>query len=169
MRLSGVGQLAAAVCTAFALGAGAAQADFRGGGVVFGFTDICAQHGWPVGSSTPAQVRYAASEDNPGGVPPSEVTISFPTGTEHLLLWGPLVPSTAFGGAAGRQIWGFFTFYANAPRIRVVQRVVTQRINPAGPATIPNAREVLVRLRVQNFNNLVGCAVTVTATLNRVN
>jgi hypothetical protein len=158
-----------AATAALTLGTGAAQADFRGGGALFAFTDACAQHGWAVGGAVPARIRYAASEDNPGGAPPSQVTIAFATGTEHFSLWGPFLPSTTFSGAAGRQIWSFFTFYSNAPRIRTVQRVVTQRINPVLPATIPNASEVVLRLRIQNFNNLVGCAVTMSATLRRAN
>jgi hypothetical protein len=167
--LSRVGRLAASICTAIVLGTGAAQADFRGGGSIFAFTDTCAQHGWPVGSVLPVRVRYAASEDNPGGAPPSQVTVAFPTGTEHFTLWGPFTASTTFAPAAGRQIWSFFVYYATAPRLRTVQRAILQRINPAGPDTIPNAREIVLRQRIQNFNNLPGCAVTVASTLRRVN
>jgi hypothetical protein len=159
--------MAAAAAAALLVGTGGAQADFRGGGALFGFTNICTQHGWPVGGVSPVRVRYAASEDNQNGSPPSQVTLSFATGTEHLSLWGPFVPSATFSGAAGRQIWSFFTFYSNAPRIRTVQRTILRQVNNSGPATIPNAQEVLLRLRIQNFNNLAGCAATLAAVLSR--
>lgn len=159
----------AVLFAAMTLSAGQAQADFRGGGSLFGFTDACAQQGWPVGSAVPIRTRHSASEDNPGGAPPSQITVAFPTGTEHFSLWGPFTPSGAFLGAAGRQTWTFFTFYNNRPLIRAASRIVTERINAAGPATIPNAREMLLRLRIQNFGNQPGCSATVVATMCRVN
>jgi hypothetical protein len=169
MNLSTFKALAGTFVTVLLLSVGQAKADFRGGGALFGFTEACTQHGWRVAGTYSIRVRHAASEDNAGGAPPSQVTLAFPAGTEHFSVWGPLTPSTVFNGAAGRQTWTFFTFYNNRPLIRTVSRIVTERVNPAGPATVHNARELLLRLRVQNFNNLAGCSATVVATLRRVN
>jgi len=158
--------LALAPVFAAGLGVSAAQADFRGGGVAFALTDECAP-AWP-GSVLPLRIRYSASEDNPGAAPPSEITLAFGTGTEHFALWGPMTPSgNAFLGVAGRQTWSQFVFYDNRPLMRIVQRSVTQRINPAGGDTIANAQEILLRLRIQNVSNIRNCAATITATLRR--
>lgn len=151
---------------ALGLSASMAQADFRGGGVLFGFTETCAQNGWQVGTSYPVRTRYSASEDV--SAPPSELTIAFPTGTEHVTLWGGFTPSTSFFGAAGRQSWMQFAFYATRPLVRVVQRQIHTLVNNSQPSTVQNAREVTLRLRIQNFNNLPGCAVTVVANMRRV-
>jgi hypothetical protein len=161
--------LAGTLVAALLLSVGQAQADFRGGGALFGFTDVCAQHGWNVSGTHSIRARHAASENNPGGAPPSQITIAFPSGTEHFSVWGPLTPSGSFFGAAGRQTWTFFSFYNTRPLIRTVSRIVTERVDPAGPATVQNAQELLLRLRIQNFNNLSGCSATVVATLRRVN
>jgi len=168
-QVSALRRILAMAGTAILVSAGAAQADFRGGGVAFAFTDACSAGGWPVGSAMPARIRHSASEDNAGGAPPSQITLAFPTLTEHYSLWGAFTPSTSFFGAAGRQVGSFFVFYPQRPLIRVVQRVVTERINPSGPATIQNAREIVLRLRIQNFGNVSGCAATVTASLHRFN
>jgi hypothetical protein len=168
-HFSGLKRLLAAAGAAVLLSAGTAQADFRGGGAVFGFTDSCAAGGWPVGSMMPVRIRHSASEDNPGGAPPSQITLAFPTLTEHYSLWGAFTPSPSFFGAAGRQVGSFFVFYPQRPLIRVVQRAVTERMNPSGPVTVQNARELILRLRIQNFGNLSGCAATVTASLRRFN
>jgi hypothetical protein len=151
---------------ALALSVTAAHADFRGGGSVFGFTDTCAQHGWPTTGSRAVRVRYSASEDF--NEPPSQVTLAFGTGTEHFALWGPFNPSGSFFGAAGRQTWTRFVFYPTRPLVRVVQRQIVEKISASGPDTIQNARVVVLRMRIQNFNNLPGCAVTLTALMRRV-
>jgi hypothetical protein len=150
---------------AWALSAVAAQADFRGGGAVFGFSETCAQHGWPVPGGRGLRVRYAASEDS--SEMPSQVTLDFGSGTEHFALRGPLAPSGSFFVAAGRQIWTRSVFYPTRPLIRVVQRQIVEKIDAAGSDTIQNARVVLLRMRIQNFNNLPDCAVTVSALLQR--
>jgi hypothetical protein len=133
--------------------------EFRGGGAVFGFTSQCA----PAfeGVSQPVRIRYAPSELNRV---PSEVSLTWPTGSEHLALAGPLVPSALFGGGAGRQMWTRFLFYPTRPLIRVVQRQIT--LPPAG-SNLALAEEVLLRLRVQNFAAIAGCSVTIAATLRR--
>lgn len=143
-----------------------AQADFRGGGVLFGFSDVCATHGWVVNGSVPVRTRYTPAEDV--SAPPSQVTIAFPTGTEHISQWGNMVPSNSFLGVAGRQIWSRFSFYETRPLVRVVQRVITQRINAGQPESIQNAREIVLRLRIQNFNNLPGCTAVLAATMRRI-
>jgi len=146
-----------------ALSLSAARADFVGGGTVFAVTDACAPV-WTPGRVYPTHVRYAPSEDL--GQPPSHVTLAFPTGTEHFSLWGPMTPSgTVFRRAAGRQTWNRFVFYSNEPMMRVVQRTVTRTLDPQEPATIENAREIVVRLRINNFSNIPGCAATIAAVL----
>lgn len=149
---------------ALALGATAAQADFRGGGVVFGFTDECQTAGY-VQNSYATMIRYTASELQ--GRPPSQMTLAFFTGTEHFSLWGGMGASTAFLGGAGRRTFTRFAFYGNRPLMRIVQRNITRRVNENGPNTVQNAREVQMRLRIQNFANVRGCAATVVATLRR--
>jgi len=151
---------------ALALSVAGAQADFRGGGSIFAFSETCAQHGWPVSGARAVRARYAASEDF--NEPPSQVTLDFGAGTEHFALRGPLTPSGSFFGAAGRQIWTRSVLYPTRPLIRVVQRQIVEKIDTAGPETIQNARVILLRMRIQNFNNLPDCAVTVAALMHRL-
>jgi hypothetical protein len=132
---------------------------FVGGGAVFGQTDAC-NAGF---DTAPHAVTIAFVPSELHG-PPSSVSIFWRDGSENLVLWGPMVPSSSFLGAAGRQNWSRFVFYPTRPLIRVVQRQITQ---PLGGTDIASARELALRLRVQNFGAIQGCAVTVMATLTR--
>lgn len=136
----------------------AGPAGFAGGGTVFGFTDACAPT-WAQRSES-VTVQYSPSELNEF---PSQVTVAWRDGGEHIALWGPMTPSTQFFGAAGRATWSRFVFYPLRPLVRVVQRAV---ISPAG-ATLANAQELNLRLRVQNLSAIPGCAATIAATLRR--
>lgn len=147
-----------------ALGTTAAQADFRGGGAVFGFSDACSAGGHDQNAQG-VRIRYSASEFL--GNPPSEMTVAFFTGTEHFTLWGPMGAGSDFLGSAGRQTFTRFVFYDNRPRMRIVQRNITRRVNESAPATLQNALEIQMRLRIQNFGNVSGCAATIAATLRR--
>lgn len=147
----------------------AAQADyhFRGGGAIYSMTDACEAAGYDPNSAYAVSVRYSPSEAR--GEPPSQVTLGFFTGTEHFSLWGPMAPSgNNFFGGAGRQTWTRFVFYNNRPLLRIVRRTVTERVSASGPDEIGNAREVVMRLRIQNFSNVSGCVVTLVATMRRV-
>lgn len=154
---------------ALALGTGAAQADFRGGGAVFDFTPSCAQGGWPMGSTIPARMRHSASEDAAVGLATSQITVAFGHLTEHYSLSGAFEPSVSFVGAVGRQAGAFFVVYPERPLIRVVQRSVVQHVDPAGPNTVQNARALVLRLRIQNFGNIPACEATIAANLVRMN
>lgn len=131
---------------------------FVGGGVVFGLSESCE----PALGLQPhaVTVRYSPSELDR---PPSGVTIAWAEGAEHLSLWGPMTPGRSFLGGAGRSTWGRFVFAGQRPLIRVVQQQVTEPEN----AQIERAQEVVLRLRVQNFGAVPGCAVTLAATLRR--
>jgi alpha-tubulin suppressor-like RCC1 family protein len=131
---------------------------FVGGGAVFGQTEACV----PVLGDTvhSVTVRYTPAELSG---PVSGVSIVWRDGSEHLALWGPMVPSTGFSGGTGRGIWTRFLFYPTRPLIRVVQ----QRITAPQGATLTQAEDILLRLRVQNFAATVGCSVTLVATLRR--
>lgn len=135
-----------------------ASGAFLGGGAVFGFTEACAP-AWG-GRGEPVTVRYSPSELNEM---PSQVTVAWQEGSEHVALWGAMTPSTAFFGAAGRAMWSRFVFYPLRPLMRVVQREVTL---PQGEE-LARAQELHLRLRVQNFSAMPGCAATVAATLHR--
>lgn len=164
--LSYPGRFVAAPLLALSLSASLAQADFRGGGALYDFSAACAQNGWPVGGSVPVRARYTPAEDV--SAPPSQITIATPTGNEHISVWGNMPQSTGFVGAAGRQLWARFANYGLRPLVRVSQRRITLRINPSGAETIPNAREIGLRLRIQNFGNLPGCTAVLAATLRRI-
>lgn len=155
---------AAAALAALVLSGGAAVADFRGGGALFAFTPTCAQQGWPVGSTMSARIRHAPQELYGN---PSQVTIAVSGGTQHLAVWQPFVPSTQVFNGLARQVWTNFLLHPNNPRVRIVQRRITALVNPALPESVANAREMFLRLRVENFNNLPGCSVTVAANLRR--
>ena len=147
----------------------AAQANyhFRGGGTIYNMTSACEAAGYDADSAYGVSVRYSPSEAR--GEPPSQITLGFFTGTEHFSLWGPMAPSgSSFFGGAGRQTWTRFTFYNNRPLLRIAARTVTERINSSGAESISNAREIALRLRIQNFSNVQGCSVTVVATMRRV-
>jgi len=156
-----------AALVALALSAVPARAEFHGGGVLFGFSEVCA--GWAGAGAGQRAVRVRHSPAEDAGRPPSGLTIAFGTGTEHLTRWGPYLADGQFRGMTGRQTWSRFAFYRSEPRMRVVEHQVLARLDPAGPATVPNARELFLRLRIQNFANLPGCAVTLGAVLHRVN
>ena len=157
--------LTPALCAALlALATGPARAEFHGGGVLFAFTEACS--GWAEAAPRAVRLRHSPAED--AGRPPSGLTIAFGTGTEHLTRWGPYQMDGTFRGITGRQTWSRFTFYDSEPRLRVVESRILARIDPAGPETVPNARELFLRLRIQNFANLPGCAVTLTGLLHRV-
>lgn len=152
------------VCLAFALSAGMAQADFRGGGALFAFTSACGGAGWPVGGSVPVRVRHAPSELYGQ---PSQVTIALPTQTQHFSVWSSFAPTTRNYNALGRQILTNFRLYPQSARLRPIQRRITERINPAQPETVANAREMFLRLRIERFNDVPGCSVTLAAVLRR--
>jgi hypothetical protein len=133
--------------------------DFSGGGAIFALTDQCA----PILGSGPHAVgiHYAPSEL--GGLP-SGVSLVWREGSEHLALWGPMEASGQFFGAAGRATWSRFVFYPLRPLVRVVQRQITL---PAGGTNLVQSEELVLRMRVQNFAAVPGCAVTVAATVRR--
>jgi hypothetical protein len=133
--------------------------DFSGGGSIFALTDDCAP---ALGQGPhPVVIHFAPSEL---GGRPSGVSLVWRTGSEHLALWGPMLPSGQFYGGAGRGSWTRFVFYPTRPLVRVVQR---QIVLPAGGTDLNVAEELVLRLRVQNFAAVPGCAVTVTAVLRR--
>jgi hypothetical protein len=152
------------------LSAGIAMADFRGGATVFDPTSECG--GWPPARGDIFIARYQSSEVQ--GYLPSSLTLSGPGGAINIGLWGAMVPSQGFTPVQMRWMFtGFFIHMGNlntnppGPRVRVVSRRITERLNPSGPETVENAREVVLRLRVQNFDFKAGCAVTVAATMRR--
>lgn len=149
---------------ALVLTAGAAQADFRGGGALLAFSETCRDQGWPVGSAVSVRVRHAPSELYGN---PSQVTIAVSTGVQHYAIWQDFVPSTQVYNGLGRQIWTNFLLHPNRPTVRIVQRRITRRVNAFLPESVDNAQEMFLRLRITNFNNLVGCAVTLTAQVRR--
>jgi hypothetical protein len=135
------------------------SAGFVGGGSLFAFTDAC-EASWGIGPQA-VNVRYSPSELNEL---PSQVSIVWREGSEHLALWGPMAPSSQFFGAAGRGTWTRFVFYPTRPLIRVVQRQITA---PAGATDLGRAQELVLRLRVQNFGAIPDCAATLAAILYR--
>lgn len=153
-----------AALAALVLSTGAALADFRGGGVLFAFTQTCAQQGWPVGTAMSARVRHAPQELYGN---PSQVTIAVSGGTMHYAVWEPFVATTQVFNGLGRQLFTNFLLHNNNPRVRPVQRRFTALVNPALPESVGNAQEMFLRLRIENFNNLVGCSVTLAANLRR--
>jgi hypothetical protein len=133
---------------------------FVGGGAVFAATDECGP-GFGAAAPHPVTLRYSPSEL---GELPSGLSGVWRGGSEHLALWGPMAPSAQFFGAAGRGTWTRFVFYPLRPLVRVVQRQITE---PAGAADLALAEELVLRLRVQNFGALPGCAVTISGILRR--
>jgi len=149
-----------------ALGAQPASADMRGGGIVYNFTDQC--QGWPIGSADMFRARYRASELY--GRPPSAVTLTFSDGAMMVALWGDMNPSSQFRGGSIRYMFTGFQYQGGSqrrPLVRVVARTVTRRIDPSRDDSLANARELTLRLRIQNFDNIAGCSATVVATFRR--
>jgi hypothetical protein len=156
-----------AVVAGVVLSVAPAKADFRGGGIINNFTEQCPDY-WPRNGTDIVRARYRASEVF--GNFPSSVTLAFTTGSMQVSLWGPMTPSQSFFGGSMRYMFTEFFFQPGGPvgpRVRVVQRLVTERLNPSGPNTVENARELVLRLRVQNFDGTPGCAVTIATTLRR--
>ena len=160
-------RLGRAVAVAAALTAGAstaALADFRGGGALMEFTPGCAANGWPVGSTLPVRVRHAPSEMV--GFP-TQVTIATPRYQEHLAVWQNFAATTVAYNALGRGLGTFFQLHPNWPRVRPVQRLITALVNPSGGATVENAREMVLRLRIVGFNDTPTCSATLVTVLRR--
>lgn len=145
---------------------GPAMADFRGGGTLFNFTEACSQHGWPVGGASLAMIRYAAAElwGNP-----SQVSIVFQNGVEHIAVWQNFVAGPNVYTSLGREVWTGFRLHSppDSPRVQILSRRITERLNTLQPETIQNAREVTLRLRIVNWNAIPGCGVTLVATMAR--
>jgi hypothetical protein len=135
------------------------SAPFMGGGVIFGTSPACAPALGP--GVWPVRLRYSPGELE--GMP-SGLAVAWPAGSEHLALWAPLLPSGDFLGGAGRGTWTRFVFYPLRPLLRVVQRQITL---PAGGTDIAAAQELVLRLRVQHFAAVAGCAVTIAGVLRR--
>lgn len=135
--------------------------DFRGGGAVFGWTAACAAGGWP-DMVQAVELRYGPGEVN--GFP-TQTAILFRTGSEHLQVWEPFVPTTSVFNGLSRQMWSFFVLAPDRPRVRPVQRRITL---PEGGTDIAAAQEVMLRLRVENWGGIVGCGATVAGTLHRM-
>lgn len=132
---------------------------FLGGGVLFAQTDACL----PALGTGPSAVTVRYSPAELGGSP-TGFTIAWRSGTEHLSVWGALPASDRFFGGAGRGSWARFVFYPTRPMIRLVERRI---LRPAGDADLAQARELTIRLRVQNFAAIERCAVTIAAALHR--
>lgn len=143
---------------------GPAMADFRGGGVLFNFTEACRQHGWPVGSVTQGVIRYAPAELRGN---PSQVSVILNSSAEHIAVWQNFVAGPNVYASLGRHMGTIFflTSPPDSPRVQIISRRITERINPLMPETIQNAREVTLRLRIANWNGLSGCGATLVATL----
>lgn len=154
----------AALALGGALIAPPAWADFRGGGALFNFTESCRQQSWPVGGMLEVRVRHAPSEL--AGLP-SQITIAFPTGTQHYAVWQTLAASSTNFNGLGRRVWTDFILHPNRPRIRPVARRITALVNAGLPESVQNAREMFLRVRIENFNDLPGCAVTLATQLRR--
>jgi hypothetical protein len=135
---------------------------------VFGFTEACSAHGFQTNGAIGVNVRYVDTEDD-RNQNSSQVTIAMPSGTFHYALWqSPMAETgTNFLGGAGRSTFTVFHFAANRPQIRVLQRRVVSLVDPGASPTIENARSVVLRLRIQNFSDLPGCAATLAATMRR--
>lgn len=151
---------ATAAALALALSSGSAAADFRGGGSLTEFSANCS--GWS--GSVPVRVRHAPSELH--GFP-TQVTMMTPTYSEHLAVWQPFAATPLSYDALGRGMGTFFGIHPLWPRVRPVQRRIVARIDPLGPETVENAREIVLRLRISNFSNQQGCGATLIAVLTR--
>jgi len=147
-------------------GAPALAQEFRGGGAVFAFTPTCTQYGWPVGEAYPVVVRHRAREVETDIS--SSISIFFGDFVVNLSAWNSTfhptpTPRRLAGRAIGRSFWN----WSNRPMVRVVTREITSLVNPSGPATMENARSIAIRVRINNWDGLPGCAVTLAAALRR--
>lgn len=165
-KLHPLGRTALVSAAFLALTAPAALADFMGGGALYGFSSACRAAGWGTGG-VPVTARYVPSEIFVGQR--SQLALGFATGTEQISVAASVTfaPRTASVAAVGRFIWDQYGVYATAPRIRVLERRITERVNASGAATIPNARTVMLRARILNFNNIPGCTVEFAGTMRR--
>lgn len=132
---------------------------FRGGGSLFNASAACPA--WLGGRSLPATVRYWPAELNPGT--PSQVSVAWRGGSEHVAITGPFVPGTSYARGIGRAIWGAYLLHGNRPQLRVVARQVTR---PAG-GTLARAEELVLRMIIRNAGGAAGCTVTAAATVRR--
>jgi len=162
-----------AALAGLALAAGAAlpaMADFRGGGILFGFTQECAADGWPVGGTITVLARYRDITLTPQDQASQLNLFLRSGGAINLSLWNTqMEPTPNFRRMTGRTIFGTFRFASNQPQVRVLVREIVTRLNPAGPATLANARSVAMRARIANFSDTVGCGVTFAGVMRRRN
>lgn len=136
--------------------------EFVGGGTVFNLTDACAANGWANGPH-PVRLRHSAAGDTPGET--SQLAILWPSGSQHLQVWASFAPSTANYAALGRRMWSFFVLQPVNPRVAPVQRAL---MRPEGAGGASEAEEMMLRLRVVNFDGITGCSATVAGVLHRI-
>jgi hypothetical protein len=152
------------VLAALVLAAGPALADFRGGGVLSGFSQGCAEGGWPVDGAVAVRVRHAPSELYGN---PSQLTLALRGQTQHYAVWQTLEPAATATPAQGRTFADGMQLQAGAIRLQPLQRLVTERVNPALAPSPANAREMVLRVRIDGFDQRAGCSATLATVLRR--
>ncbi|GAB4275291.1 MAG: hypothetical protein Kow0013_29380 [Pararhodobacter sp.] len=141
-----------------ALLANPAKAEFVGGGALHGFVG-CEAQGWS--GTVPVRGRFRPAEllGNPTSV------TAFPPhgGAISLMLWHSLGQRSTWVRGRGESVWGRTYVWGQRPRVRMLQRVVT---DPPG-GSINDAMELTIRMRVRNFNDLPGCQADLSMILYR--
>ncbi|HPD90906.1 MAG: hypothetical protein H6900_05865 [Rhodobacter sp.] len=159
-------RLAACACAALMLGTAttAAAQTFLGGGAIYNYTQECS----PSNPSITSRVSYGRFHYRPGEEfgNPSEVSLTFTDGTVLFRRWAHLERSNSFYSAIGRQIFSAsHSLYPTNPRIRVLRRDV---LYPVNGTFGPDTALVFLRLRIQNYWGIPGCAVTVSGSFGRI-
>ncbi|MCB1388270.1 MAG: hypothetical protein KDK12_03835 [Rhodobacteraceae bacterium] len=130
--------------------------DFRGGGAITDFTG-CSAQGWSGAAFVRARFRLADGASN--GL--NNLSLFMPDGTINLAIDDPLADTRTW-----RRSYGNATFYEWGnwdPRPRVRFRQVT----PIGGATVAEATDLLLRIRVRGFNWMPACEVMIVLALHR--
>jgi len=157
--LRGSGTFILGAVLAGGLAAAAMAQDMRGGGFVADYTAGCdPAHAGIVNVVSPARVIYRPGEWTGGA---TQLLVDFPDGAIHFTRGAPFRPASAFVIATARRAVSYFDQWNPRPRIRVVRRIITA---PAG-ASMADAEEVFLELRIRNYWNRVGCTATLVATV----
>lgn len=147
------------IAFAGAVAAAPAHAEFRGGGIIHGFSG-CAAIGWADGEADHIRARYGPSEVFGA---PSTVSLFFPNGGAlHLLTGSAMEPGQSRYRSRGFGVFRTLWFWDGRARMRVNYRQVILPRN----ASFAEADAIDMGFLISNFGGDPNCSARVDLSLH---